>query len=192
MGRSSQDYGIYGLDDATLRILAGDVRKYGEKGKYAAQELAQRKGMLGEADSYRAALERAAYSDAGAQYGAGNTQIANYLAGAGPMADGGAATALRYKLASSTYGAAKSRIGNSYADFLKQMLAQRRQYNYQRALADQQNKANKKGPLDYFAGAVGGAAGMYAGGAPKGVAQTYGSGSRMSAPANSAGESYYG
>jgi len=169
MGRTSEDYGIYGLDDATLNILAGDLRRYGEKGKYAQRELAQRQGLLREADTYRSALEKAAYGDAGAQYGQGLNAITNYLAGAGPMADSGGATALRAKLASQVYGQARSRIGSGYADFLKQSLAQRKQYQYQLALQKaQKGKKNPWGGVLGAAGAVGGAiiggpAGAYAG-----------------------------
>ena len=127
-----------------------------------------------ERDDYLSALEKAAYNDAGAKYGQGLSQITNYLAGAGPLADSGASTALRYKLASQVYGGAKSRIGNSYADFIRAQIEQKRQYQYQKALMEYQKKLNKKGPLDYLAGAAGGVLGQVGGGGAKGAVQTYG------------------
>jgi hypothetical protein len=115
---------------------------------------------IAEADAYRKALEKAAYGDAGREYSQGLGQITNYLAGAGPLADSGAATALRYKLASHIYGGAKSKILGSYADFLREQMAARRAYQYQRELLAYQKKLGKKGPLDYLAGAAGGAVGL--------------------------------
>ena len=179
MPRSPEDYGIPGLDDATLAILAGDVRRYGEKGKYAQRELAQRRGLISQANSYRTALERSAYSDAGRQYGQGINDITRYLAGAGPMGDSGGATALRARLASQVYGGAQSRIGGGYADLLRQLIQGRQGYRYQRQLELLRQKGQKKkGPLDYLAGAAGGVIGGLTGGPPGAVAG-YGAGSSI-------------
>jgi hypothetical protein len=134
--------------------------------------------IMGEADTYRSALEKAAYGDAGRNYGQGLGQITNYLARSGPLADSGAATALRYKLASSVYGGAQNRIQGGYAEYLRQLLQQRRQFEYQKQLMDYQKKLNKKGPLDYLAGAAGGIAGFALGG-PPGAAAGYGLGSSL-------------
>lgn len=162
MARSAEDYGIYGLDDQTLAALAGDPRRYGEKSKYAGQEIAQRRGLMNQGDVYRAALEKAAYGDAGRQYGAGLGDISNYLARSGPLADSGAATALRAKLASQVYGAAQGRIGSGYADYLAKLFQGRNQFSYQKALMRQQELANKKTFWDNLAGLIGGAGQTYA------------------------------
>lgn len=169
MARSAIDYGIPGLSDATLQTLAGNVKRYGEKGRYASQELGQRQGLMGDANSYRAALERAAYQDAGSQYGAGLGQISGYLARSGPLADSGAATALRARLASQVYGAASNRIGGGYADYLGQAMNARRAYNYQRQLMAYQKKLAKKNPWSSVLGAAGGIGGALIGG-PAGAA----------------------
>lgn len=166
MARSAIDYGIPGLSDATLQTLAGNVKRYGEKGRYASQELAQRQGVMGDANSYRAALERAAYQDAGSQYGAGLGQISGYLARSGPLADSGAATALRARLASQTYGAAAGRVGSGYADYLGQAMKDRQAFNYQRQLMAYQKRLGKKSPWSSILGAVGGIGGALIGGPP--------------------------
>lgn len=154
--RTAADYGLYDLPDETLQTLASDARRYGEKSRFAGQELAARRGIMGDANSYRAALERAAYGDFGRQYGAGLNDITSYLARSGPLADSGAATALRARLASQLYGQAQSRIQGGYADYLRQIQQQRRGFNYQRALL-----AYQKGmqPKSGFWGTVGGIAG---------------------------------
>jgi len=109
-----------------------------------------------DADAYRAALERGAYSDAGQQYGQGLGSISNYLAGAGPLADSGAATALRARLASQIYGGVQGRVQNAYASYLGDMMRQRREYQYQMALLKQQHRYQSTG--------IGGVAGGLAGG----------------------------
>lgn len=156
MARNPEDYGIGDLSDPVLRVLAGDVRRYGEKGKFAQRELASRQGALNEADMYRSALERAAYGDAGRQYGQGLGQISSYLAGAGPLADSGAATALRARLASGIYGQAAGRIGQGYASYLGNLMNQRRNFRYQQALLRLQQKLQ---PHTGIGGVLGGLAG---------------------------------
>lgn len=178
MARSAEDYGIPGLSDESLRILSGNVKRYGEKGRYASKELGQRQGALGDANTYRAALERAAYQDAGAQYGQGLGNISQFLARSGPLADSGAATGLRARLASQVYGAAAGRIGGGYADYLGNALNQRRAYNYQRQLLAYQKKLGKKGPLSSLAGIAGGIGGALLGG-PPGAAAGYAAGSNL-------------
>ena len=108
-----------------------------------------------QAEAYRAALERAAYGDAGSQYGQGMDQITRYLAGAGPMADSGGATALKYKLASQVYGGARNRINSGYAQYLDNAMNQARQYRYN-AMAQ---KASKPKWWQSVLGAAGGVAG---------------------------------
>src|SRR5688572_32900090 len=109
MGRNSEDYGIEDLDDLILQELASKGWKYGEKSRFASREIAGRRGIMSGANSYRAALERAAYGDAGREYGAGLDKVSSYLAGQGPMADSGGATALRRNLYSDIYGKARNR-----------------------------------------------------------------------------------
>lgn len=112
------------------------------------------------ANQYRAALEKAAYGDFGRQYGAGLNDITNYLARSGPLADSGAATALRAKLASQLYGQAQSRIQGGYADYLRQLQLQRLSYQQQRELLKYQKKLQGGGG---FWGSLGGIAGGVAG-----------------------------
>lgn len=169
MPRSPEDYGIYDLEDWQLQELASNAKRYGEKSRFASRELAGRRGVISEADTYRAALERAAYGDAGAQYGAGLRQVSSYLAGAGPMSDSGGANALRSRLYSDIYGRARSRIGSGYADYLGRALAGRRGYRYQRALAELAAK-KKKSPWGAIGGAIGGIGGALIGGPPGAMA----------------------
>lgn len=190
MARTDEDYGIPDLDDATLRLLASNPGKYGEKSRFAARELAGRQRSIGEADTYRAALERAAYGDAGAQYGAGLKQVTNYLAGAGPLADSGAATALRRGLYSDIYGKARSRIGQGYADYLGQTLSDRRRFRYQKAMQELANKQKRGGVLGTVGGIVGGIGGALVGG-PAGAAAGYGAGSSLGG-GYQASDAYYG
>ena len=119
------------------------------------------KKMWGEADSYRAALEKSAYGDAGAQYGQGLNQITNYLAKSGPLADGGAGTALRYRLASQLYGGAKSKILSGYAQYLKELQQQRRQFEYQKQLLKYQKDQQSTGVGGFLGGALGSVAGPF-------------------------------
>jgi len=163
MPRSAEDYGIPDLSDETLRLLASNAKLYGEKSKFASRELAARQGVLNESNSYRAALESAAYGDAGAQYGAGLKQVTNYLAGAGPLADSGAATALRRGLYSDVYGKARSRIGQGYADYLGRALASKRNFRYQAAMQELANKKKKGGVLGAIGGAIGSVGGALLG-----------------------------
>lgn len=192
MARTAEDYGLYDLDDATLATLAGDVRRYGEKGKFAGRELASRRGLTRQADQYRAALERAAYSDAGRQYGAGLDRVTASLAGMGPLADSGAATALRAKLASQIYGNAQSQIGRGYADYLGQALRARQQFAYQKALANYQKNAQKRGGWASTLAGIGGAAGGFLLGGPMGAAVGYGVGSSVGGGGSQASDAYYG
>jgi len=154
-----------------------------------AKKIAAQNDPYGQADQYRAALEKQAYGDSGAAYGQGLDAITRYLAGAGPLADSGAATALKYKLASSVYGKARSQVAGGYADFLRQMLAQKQQYMYQMALARQQKKDSKKGFS--IPGAIGGALGFVAGG-PGGALAGYGAGSGMGGYSTSDNYANYG
>jgi len=130
----------------------------------AAVERLEQEKLLGEAGQYRSALEKSAFSDAGAQYGQGIRGISNYLARSGPLADSGAKTALRARLASQVYGGARSKILGSYADYLRSLQSQRRQFNYEKELLRYQKDLNKKGPLDYLAGFGGGLLGGGGGG----------------------------
>ena len=155
----------------------GSYKDYLKKVK-AGADVEDNRIFQSEADTYLGSLEKSAYGDAGRKYGAGLGQITNFLARSGPLADSGAGTALRTRLASNVYGGAQSRIGNCYADFIRRALEQRRQFNYQQALDKQRDRRNKKGPLDYLAGAAGGAAGFALGG-PAGAAAGYGVGSSL-------------
>ncbi len=120
-----------------------------------------------DAEAYRRAVQQATYGALGPEFSQGLRQITGGLAGAGPLADSGAATALRSRLASDIYGRAAGRIGGSYADYLGNVLNQRRQYNYQRQLLAYQKKLNKRstlGTLGGIAGGIGGALLARAGG----------------------------
>lgn len=139
-GRSAEDYGLYNLDDATLQLLASDPARYGEQSGLASKELAARRGLMAQADAYRQALARAVYGDFGQQYGAGLNQITSQLARSGPLADSGAATALRARLASQLYGQAQSKVLGGYADYLRQLQQQRMGFNYQKALLKYQRQ----------------------------------------------------
>jgi hypothetical protein len=141
---------------------------------------------------YLKALQKAVYGDAGAQYGQGLGDITNYLAKSGPLADGGAGTALRYKLASQVYGGANRNIQNSYAEYLRQMYQKRQDYNYQKMLMDLEKNKHSQGKAGRAAGGVAGAAAGYFVGGPSGAAAGYGAGSGGGGWNNSAGESYYG
>lgn len=144
-----------------------------------------------DAAAYRTALEKAAYGDAGAQYGQGLGQITNWLASAAsPYADSGAGTALRMKLASQIYGGARSKVAGGYAQYLAQALAQLRQNQQQLAMAKYLKNANKKSFGDYLGGALGGAAGFALGG-PVGAALGYGAGSGAMG-GTQASDAYYG
>lgn len=156
--RTAEDYGVPDLDDAALARLAG-TPGFGEKSRFAGRELGARRGLLREADMYRAALERAAYGDVGRQLGRGVGSISNRLGGMGPLAEGGAQQALRARLASQLFGDASSRVGSSYADFLGRSIQGRRQFRYQQALQRQAEQASKPGFWGTLGGIVGGIAG---------------------------------
>ena len=119
---------------------------------------------MSQADAYRAALERAAYGDAGREYGAGLDKVSRFLAGQGPMADSGGAVALRRNLYSDIYGKARSRIGQGYASYLGETLAARRRHLYQLQLQRLAAKQNKVSGAERIAGAFGGVSGAYGGG----------------------------
>lgn len=123
-GRSPEDYGVPGLDDATLEYLA---KLGGEKGRFAAQELSQRKGIFSQANIYKNAY----LQGLGPQFTQGLSAINSRLAGMGPMADSGGAIALRQRLASQIYGQAQ----RGYADYLGNALGEKRRNAYQMALA---------------------------------------------------------
>ena len=117
---------------------------------------------VNQANVYRAALEKSAYGDFANQYGAGLNDITNYLARSGPLADSGAATNLRTKLAGQLYGQAQGRIQGGYADYLRQLQTMRLQNQYQRELLKYQKKLQGGGnPLGSI---VGGALGAVTGG----------------------------
>lgn len=131
-----------------------------------------------EANQYLTSLQKAAYSDAGAQYGQGLDSITRYLAGAGPLADGGAPAALKYRLASQVYGGANRQILGSYAEYLKQLQAQRRAYYYQQALLKLQKKQQSTGIGGFLGGAAGAVGGALLGG-PAGAYAGYQMGSNL-------------
>lgn len=136
---------------------------------------------MSDADAYRRALERAAYGDAGSEYGAGLGQVTNFLAGAGPLSDSGAATALKARLYSQVYGRARGRVQQGYADYLGQSLAAQQRYKYQLALQEAAKKKKRLG--DYIGGAIGGVVGAIS---------PFGGGGGGSAPSYQANDAYYG
>ena len=136
------------------RGIAGNAYRK-QKNIYAGEE----RQFYGEADAYRAALEKAAYGDMSSQYSQGLSGITRSMAGAGPLADGGAPAALRYKLYSGLVDKTRSRVGSGYAEYLAQALAARRNFRYQQALLKLQKKQQSTG----FGGVVGGLAGAAVG-----------------------------
>ena len=114
---------------------------------------------INQANIYRKALEKAAYGDYGRDYGAGLNDITSYLARSGPLADSGAATALRARLASQLYGQAQSRIQGGYADYLRQLQMMRLQNQYQRDLLKYQKKLQGGGGPWNAIASIAGAAG---------------------------------
>lgn len=147
-----------------------------------------------DANAYRIALEKAAYADAGRQYGAGLGDISSYLARSGPLADSGAGTALRARLASQIYGAAAGRIGGGYADYLRQAIQAQRNFRQQWLLMKRQRdlQQQQSGPGQFLGGALGAGVGFLAGG-PYGAAAGYGAGSRIGGGGGGyASDAYYG
>jgi len=127
-------------------------RAYNQAAK--AKTAQARAGVVGEADIYRKALEKAEYGQLSRDLSQGNQGITNYLAGAGPLADSGVQNTLRTKLASQLYGAAQGRTQGGYASYLRELMGQRRNYEYQMKLQKQAQKAaNRFDPLA-FAGAA--------------------------------------
>lgn len=116
--------------------------------------------ILGEADLYRQALQKAAYGEAGRSLSSGLQGISGFLSTRGPLADSGAGAALSSRLAGNLYGGAANRVAGGYADYLRQSLTARRQYQYQLALLKAQQKAQQTG----LGGIAGGIAGGFLGG----------------------------
>jgi len=112
-----------------------------------------------DADSYRKALERASYEQAGRGLSTGLQGISGFLSTRGPLSDSGAAPALAARLAQGLYGGAANRVAGGYAQYLAQALSARRQYQYQLALLKAQKKMQQTGiggVLGGVAGAIGG------------------------------------
>jgi hypothetical protein len=82
----------------------------------------------GDWGQYYKTLQQATYGALGPEFSQGLGQINNWAAGSGPLADSGAPTALRMKLAGDIYGKATGRIQQGASDFLRQMLEERRRY----------------------------------------------------------------
>jgi hypothetical protein len=159
-GRSAEDYGLTDLSDEVLQELARDPKRYGEKSGLAAKELAARRGLSNEANSYRAALERGVYQNLGNRFSQGLGQINRSLAGApSPMADSGGANALRMKLAGDIYGQAQGQIGTTYADYLRELYGGKRRFSYQKQLMAYERKNRQPTFAETIAGAAGGAGG---------------------------------
>lgn len=78
--------------------------------------------------NYNAQLQRATWASLGPEFSQGLGRIQGWAAGAGPLADSGAPTALRMRLGSDIYGRAAAGIQRGSSDFLRQMLEQRRAY----------------------------------------------------------------
>lgn len=150
----------YMLGALGARPLAANSPLY----KYTLQANMGPNGGLGDpygdANAYRAALEKATYGQLGNDLNSADAQITGQLARSG-MYDSGAAAALRARLATQLYGQAAGRVGNAYASYLAQSLAQRRAYAYQRALAKYQKSLQQTG----IGGIVGGVAGGLVGSA---------------------------
>ena len=125
--------------------------------------------LLGEADLYRKALEKAAYGAVGPAFSQGLQGISGYLSHAGPLADSGARAALSARLASGLYGGAARQVAGGYSDYLSQALRDRRQFQYQLALQKAQKKAQQTG----LGGVLGGIAGTVLGGPFGGAAGTW-------------------
>ena len=127
------------------------------------RERAQLGRLTGEADIYRQALEKSEYGQLGRDLSSGLGAITNRFAGLGPLADSGAATAVRAKLASQLYGAAQGRTQAGYADYLRRIMDSQRQFRQNQILQKQAQKAQKQGVLGTLGGIAGGALSMIPG-----------------------------
>lgn len=136
----------------------------GVKQKYYKKRNAEQAQFDAELEQYRKALEKATYAQLGPEFSSGLERIQNYLAGAGPLADSGARTALSRNLYSQILQRAQGQIGGSYADLLSSLLKQRQQYRYQSELLKQQKNAQSKKWYDYAIPAAASVAGAYYGG----------------------------
>jgi hypothetical protein len=158
-GRSAEDYGLTDLDDSVLQELASNPKRYGEKSGLAAKELASRRGLSREADTYRAALERGVYQQLSPQFSQGLSRITGHLAGAGPLADSGYANALRSQLGAQIYGQAQGQIGGKYSDYLSELYGGKRRFSQQKQLMQYERKTRQPTFAEIIAGAAGGAGG---------------------------------
>ena len=125
------------------------------KGWAAKAQSYEDQKILGEADLYRQALQKASFGEAGRGLSSGLQGISGFLSTRGPLADSGAGAALSSRLAGNLYGQASNRVAGGYADYLKQAMNARRQYQYQLALLKAQQKAQQTG----IGGVIGGIAG---------------------------------
>jgi hypothetical protein len=133
------------------------------------QQQVEQDQLLGDAELYRKALEKAAYGAVGPAFSQGLQGISGYLSHAGPLADSGARAALSARLASGLYGRAASQVGQGYASYLGNLMQQQRNYKYQLALLKAQQKAQKTG----IGGILGGVGGTILGGPLGGYAGNY-------------------
>lgn len=150
-----------GLTDAQLNYYAG---RGGTDAEAANQIIASRRSESRDADQYRAALERASYAQLGPRFQQGLQQTQGRLAGLGPLADSGAATALRARLASGIYNAGTAQVTGGYANYLNQAMADARRYKYQSQLLKDQKKMQKKTWQQSLLGIAGGVGGALVGG----------------------------
>lgn len=162
-----------GLTDAQLKYFSS---LGGADAEAANQILSERANGSREADVYRNAIEKASYAQLGPRFTQGLSSVQGRLAGMGPLADSGAATALKARLASSIYNTATGQITGSYADILKQRISAAQQYRYQSQLLKQQKQQQKKSPWQTALGIAGGVGGALVGG-PTGAYAGYNIGS---------------
>ena len=146
-GRSAEDYGVPDLTDEQLQELASNPRKYGEKSGHARRELIARQGQQRDVQQFRTAGLQAY----GPELSRTLQGVTNYLGSAGPLADSGAATALRARAVSDIYG----RLAGGTQDFVGDVIKQRQNFRYQRQLQEAQSKAQKKKWYDYAAAGAG-------------------------------------
>lgn len=137
-----------------LKGLLGNVQK-----KYQKRRKTDVAAQDAETAAYQAALEKAMYAQLGPQFSQGLDRITNYLAGAGPLADSGARTALARQLYSQLLQRGQGQVLGGVSDLIGNLIRQRQQYRYQSQLLAQQKKAQQTG----LGGVLGGVAGAFGG-----------------------------
>lgn len=97
--------------------LFGPTQGFQDRQALRDQAASDAQNYAQQSAAYRMALQRGTWDTLGPEFSQGLGAINNQLAGAGPLADSGAATALRSRLAGNIYGRAQGMLGQGMADF---------------------------------------------------------------------------